>query len=198
MNILVIIALTLILLPVAGLFVNHVYVGRKLRRNAHQKLIRLEPLLRKLESGALIDEADIAEIVRDSAVRYAIYKTLENYGCIELFPAEYLTREKGAACFLVNWLEYPTELGQAPDEIELLSIASIPDNELLEYYVFRYRTEAPHWAAKYNWMLGVAGPYRQDNHPYDVPLRVFSRFKQMNTISPEAEAEWVHKYIGQP
>jgi hypothetical protein len=197
MNILVIIALTLILLPVAGLLINHVYVNQKLRRYARQKFIRMEPLLKKLDSRSPIDETEIIEIADDPALRHAVYNALESYGRLELFPAEYLTREKGAECFLVNWLEYPTELGQAPDEIELLSVITIPDDEPLDYYVFRYRTESPHWAAKYNWMLGVAGPYRKDSLPYDVPLRVFSRFNELNSVSPETEVEWVHNHIGQ-
>ena len=197
MNILLIIALALILLPIAGLLINHLYVTRKLRKFVHQKIKKIETLLKKLDSNDLIYEAEIVTIVEDPALRHTVYRTLESYGRIELFPQTYLTREKAAEGFLVNWLEFPTELGQAPDAIEFLTMISMNSSDPLDYYVFQYRTIPPHWAAKYNWMLGVTGPYQKDSLPYDVPLRVFSRFNELNKVSPEVEVEWVHEHIGQ-
>ena len=105
---------------------------------------------------------------------------------------EYLTHEKGAESALVNWLEFPTELGIPPSEIELLEKISF-DEDALDYYVFKYRTQPPHWAAK--WMMGVSGPYSKESMPYDVPLRVFSRFSEVGTVHPNHEVQWVHENI---
>lgn len=85
MNILVIIALTLILLPLAGLLINHIYVNQKLRRYARQKFIRIEPLLKRLDSRSLIEDADIIELAEDPALRHAVYNALESYGRLNFF-----------------------------------------------------------------------------------------------------------------
>lgn len=196
MKTLLIITLVLILLPLAVLVINHIYVKTKLRKFASKKLLRIEPFLKKLDSNLLISQSEINEMVRDPALRYAIYRALDTYGILNLFPVTYLTREKAAESFLVNWLEFPTELGKAPDEIELYSKITVAANEPLEYFVFKYRTSRPHWAAQYDWMIGVCGPYRGQSSPYEVPQRVFSRFIGLSQGSPEAEVDWVHNNIG--
>jgi hypothetical protein len=196
MNTLWVITLTLILLPIVALAINHIYVKIKLRKFAIRKLKRIEPLLKKLESKSGIEESEIIEMAKDPAFRLALYRALEAYNLINLFPTSYLTRERGAERFLVNWLEFPTELGKAPDEIELLEKITLPSTEPLDYYVFKFRTTLPHWAAQYGWMLGVCGPYRKQSLSYDVPIRVFSRFNGENKVDPEEEVDWVHTNIG--
>ena len=191
-----VVSLALILLPLASLVINHLYVQIRLRKYARRKLKRIQPLLTRLESKSVIPEDEILEMAKDPAYRHALYRALEAYNALSLFPVIYLTREKGAESFLANWLEFPTELGKAPDEIELMEIITISSAEPLDYYVFKYRTKSPHWAAQYGWMLGVCGPYRIQSLPYDVPLRVFSRFNSENKVTPLEEVEWVHNNIG--
>jgi len=191
-----VISLALILLPLAALAINHIYVRVRFRKHARRKLKRIQPLINKLDSKSVIREDEILEMAKDPAYRQALYRALAAYNALDLFPATYLTREKGAESFLVSWLEFPTELGKAPDEIELWEVVTISSTEPLEYYVFKYRTESPHWAARYGWMLGVCGPYRIHSLPYDVPLRVYSRFNSENKVTPQDEVDWVHYNIG--
>jgi hypothetical protein len=113
-----------------------------------------------------------------------------------MFPSEYFTHEKGAESFLVTWLEYPTELGRAPDEIEVLTKVMLDEGDL-QYYVFKFRTREPRWAAALDWMMGVVGPYTERSMPYEVPKRVFSRFNKVGSVSPELEVRWVHDNINQ-
>jgi len=59
---------------------------------------------------------------------------------------------------MVGWLTFPTELARTPHEIELM--ATFDDAEGKQrYYLFRFRTHAPHWAAKDGWMAGLSGPF---------------------------------------
>jgi len=189
-------ALVLIVVPLAVLLLNDYYVKRKFRKLAVQKYKVVEPLMRKLSLKEAITEVEILMMAKDPSIRNAVFRTLDAYNRKDLFPTKYFTHEKGAESFLVNWLEFPTELGTAPDEIELFTKVTLNELELLDYYVFKYRTQTPHWAAQYNWMLGVSGPYRRESNPFDVPLRVFSRFKPVENISPEIEVQWVHENIG--
>lgn len=54
------------------------------------------------------------------------------------------------------------------------------------YFVFRFRTNPPHWAAKSGWMAGVAGPYFPGDEAFDAPAAgVFSKFESFETRSLE-------------
>jgi hypothetical protein len=160
-----------------------------------QKLKMVGPLIRKLASKEIISDDEILTLAKDPALRCGIFRVLDAYGQNQLFPGKYLTQEKAAESFLVSWLEYPTELGKAPDEIELMEKITLQENEELVYYVFKFRTIMPHWAARSNWMIGVVGPYQPKTPPFQEPLRVYSRFNQLQRVSPESEAKWVHENI---
>jgi len=70
------------------------------------------------------------------------------------------------------------------------------DNNNVYYYVFKFKINEPHWAAKDGWMLGVVGPYFDDSKPYDFPSGTFSRLSsKYETTSPDDEAKWVHENI---
>lgn len=189
--------LMLVLLPAVVMLYNDYYVKRKFRKLASQKYKIVEPLMQKLASKESVTEMEILRMVKDPSLRHAVFRTLEAYNRNDLFPSGYYTHEKGAESFLVNWLEFPTELGNAPDEIEFLTKVTLLEIDILDYYVFKYRTLTPRWAAQYSWMLGVSGPYTNTSMPYDVPRRVFSRFNTIDSVSAESEVQWVHKNIGQ-
>ncbi|HEY9047193.1 MAG TPA: hypothetical protein VIN08_14910 [Ohtaekwangia sp.] len=167
---------------------------RKFRALADRKYDILKPVMQKIASHKMVKGAEIIALMQDISLRYLVYLMLREHNREDLFPSEYYTCEKGAESFLANWLEFPTELGTVPDEIELVKNVSIGE---LTYYVFKYRTKAPHWAASNNWMLGVSGPYAIETLPYDIPRRVFSRFNTLESISPEEEAQWVHEHVRQ-
>ena len=67
---------------------------------------------------------------------------------------------------MVSWLAYGTELGGQPDAIELVGSIEVrtPDGPC-DLFVFRFRTDPPHWAADRGWMIGVAGPYLRSDQP---------------------------------
>lgn len=183
-------------LIVAILFFNDYFVKQKFRNFIAKKYKAIQGIKHQLESKEIIDAIEILNLVKQPGLRHAVYQMLQAYDMSALFPADYFTHEKGAESFLVTWLEYPTELGRAPDEIELLTKITLEENGL-DYYVFKYRTIKPKWAAKLNWMMGVTGPYSTNSSPYDVPKRIFSRFNTVNSVSPKNEVTWVHQNINQ-
>lgn len=181
----------------AGVFLLYrdYYVKRRIKRNAAHKYMVIEPLMRNLAEGKRIDNNDVMLLANDPSLRLAVYKILEAYNKLDLFPTQFFTQEKGAESFLVSWLEFPTELGAPPDEIRMLTKVSV-DNGASDYYVFEYRTSAVVYAG-FNWMLGVCGPYNEETRPFDMPPRIFSRFNTLDNSSPEREVQWVHEHIKQ-
>jgi hypothetical protein len=107
----------------------------------------------------------IAKVAADPETRAPLYKLLKMRGELERMPARFRTQAALAESAMVIWLCDGTELGAAPDEIELMevvsAVATLPDGATddLDYYVFRFRTLAPHPVADEGWMAGLAGPY---------------------------------------
>lgn len=182
--------LVLALLIGAAWLYRDFYIKREIKKLAFKKYEIIEPLMQKLVLKEEVSESEIMTLAEDPSLRNGVFRALVAYDRKDLFPIEYSTHEKAAESFLVNWLEFPTELGTAPDEIEFLEKITLNESEDLDYYVFKYRT-----AMKYNWMIGVSGPYKKDYLLYEAPLRVFSRFKTLESVSPENEVKWVHENI---
>jgi hypothetical protein len=193
-NLLVIFLCVVSIVPIV-LVLREVYVRTKLKRIAFKKYKSFEPLLRKLTSGAMVSKEEILAIAEKPSLRLGLYLVLLGYHRHALFPVEFYTEEKGAESHLVNWLEFPTELGRAPDDILLLKLVTVNLALDVHYYVFRFRTSAPKWAGKLGWMLGVCGPYDETTLPFDNPKRIFSRFNSESVIDPEEEVKWVCKHI---
>lgn len=195
MKLILVCAAVFVLLAGVFLLYRDYYVKRKIKRNAAHKYMVIEPLMRNLAEGKRIDNNDVMLLANDPSLRLAVYKILEAYNKLDLFPTQFFTQEKGAESFLVSWLEFPTELGAPPDEIRMLTKVSV-DNGASDYYVFEYRTSAVVYAG-FNWMLGVCGPYNEETRPFDMPPRIFSRFNTLDNSSPEREVQWVHEHIKQ-
>lgn len=171
------------------------YLRLRYRKIVTAKYSTIYSLIKKLQRHESILMEEVEVLVRDATLRHATYRVLEAYGRRELFPSDLFTIEKSAEGFLVTWLEYPTELGEAPQEIEHFTTISLDGILNLTYYVFRYRMRNNHWAARYSWMFGVVGPYNPHSKPYDIPSRIFSRFNAAATTTPEEEIRWVHENL---
>lgn len=89
---------------------------------------------------------------------------------------------------MAAWLLFPTELGVLPDEIVLtkeIKRGEGAPSRPCRYFIFKFRTHPPHWAAKDGWMAGVAGPYFSDWKSEESPSMVFSRFEAYDSATPE-------------
>jgi hypothetical protein len=122
----------------------------------------VQPLVARISNSEDVEATEIAAVARNPLTRNRLYDALESIGRIDLFPREYSTPEALAESDLTYWLAHAHELGHAPDEIvlaEKLRRAG-PDGDTADYYVFKFRTLPPHWAAANGWLAGIAGPYK--------------------------------------
>lgn len=194
----VVIILGLIIIPIFCFVIYRIFAFRKESlAHSRKKMERVEGLYNKLENEEVISEREILEYAKNVLTRESLYSLLDSYSKGALFPKEYYTIQSAAESNLVNWLEFPTELGTQPDEIYYLEEVAIDFKaEKFCYQVFKYKMNEPHWAAKDDWLLGVVGPYFKDSKPYDFPMATFSRMSsKLEHVSPEEEAIWVHENI---
>lgn len=201
MNVVLIIAGVLAaLILIAGIFL---FLRNRSKRKKYNKerFERVRPLFEKLENGEFIGRDTMLPFAADIKTRQLTFELLKEYEKTDLFPQDYYTLIKSAESQLANWLEFPTELDSFPDEIEHIKRVTIyfdldGQNYFVYYEVFKYRINAPHWAAENGWMLGVVGPWFDDSEPYDHANFTFSRTSStVDKVSPEEEAQWVHENV---
>ena len=160
-----------------------------------QALERRDPRLQYFAAVSLmrlgqnVDSKYFGEIAAHSEMRTWLYQELRRRSQLALLPEKYLTQAALAESDMVHWLTYPTELGRVPDEIELMKVFPIDTGltgGIYDYYLFRFRTHEPHWAAKNGWIAGISGPFRRDEQPSTDALGdTFSTFDKWDSKSPE-------------
>ena len=149
----------------------------------------------RLAAGQDPDPADVERFARDRDTRIVLYDSLEHHSKLHFFPAQYATPEAIAEGDLVLWLSHPNELDAAPDEVQLMGripVPGVPSSDM-RYFLFRYRTKAPHWAAKEGWLAGVAGPYATSGIVSARAAGTFSRFEPYDSRTPEEHVRVTHE-----
>ena len=100
----------------------------------------------------------VEELAHDLVRANLTYSTLEHFGKTDLFPAELRNEVYLAKSDLVHWLTYPTELGQAPDEIEYLGrIKYLFKKDVYHVFKFRSGSESLGEDLKDKWLIGWSG-----------------------------------------
>lgn len=149
-----------------------------------------------LRLGKDVDPAHARDVAQSAEMRSYLYRTLTELCALSLFPEEYVTQAAFAESHMVEWLTFPTELGRVPDEIELMEVVEVGlglGRSTQDFYLFRFRTHEPHWAAKDGWSAGVTGPYLRSLAPSaDLVRMTFSRFETWESKTPE---EHVHSVL---
>ena len=65
------------------------------------------------------------------------------------------------------------------------------DGKEVEFYVYRYRMPAGHWAAKDAWLLGLAGPNTGAAEPYSEMPGAFFRAADIDgKVKPSDLVDW--------
>lgn len=119
---------------------------------------------RLVRDGAPLAPERLGLIARDAVALADLYDGLEAGGVLGALPEE-VDQVAVYEANLARWLSEVTELGRAPDEIELVGTrsgpASIDDvgGTSAVVFLFRFRLRVPHWSAARGWMIGVAGPW---------------------------------------
>ncbi len=154
---------------------------------SHDPRLKMFAVLGLIRNGVDPERYQIVSVAESAESRNWFYRHLAELGRLELFPESFATQEAFAEGDMVNWLIFPTELARAPDEIELM--ATIPmtvPQGLSDYFVFRFRTFEPHWAAKKGWLAGVSGPFLWGERPsVKAGGDTFSSFTPWNECPPE-------------
>lgn len=121
--------------------------------------IKLEPIHKFLSSGKELPKDLVNTLAENPAVRYRLYRILLAYNQLQMLAKKYLSLESFFDAQLCFWLQHPNELGIVPENIGLLK--KIPKKigmGINNFYVYKFRTLEPHWAAKKGWCVGVVGP----------------------------------------
>lgn len=166
-------------------------------RKAYLRLAaQIRPVEDRLVAGQEPEPTDLERFASNRETRKVLYDALERHGKLQLFPARYLTVPAMAEADLVAWLCHPNELGAPPDEIELMAQVPAPGGDFAgqDYFVFRYRTKPPHWAAKDGWLAGTAGPYAT-GVAASAGAGTFSRFEAFDSRTPAEHVRLVHGQV---
>lgn len=148
--------------------------GRIVEDELHKALAYRDPYLKLFAVVSLfrrdleVKREHLEAVAANAERRNWLFSKLASLNKLSLFPERYRTQESFAESKMVNWLVYPTELGSEPDEIELMKTIEIPnqdDDDIDLFYLFRFRTHEPHWAAEKGWMVGVSGPFSRKQAP---------------------------------
>jgi hypothetical protein len=149
--------------------------------------LKLYAVLGLVRQGQAVPPEHLLAVAKSPETRNWLHDQLQNMGKVALFPPDCASQKDFAEGEMVTWLIYPTELGRAPDEIQLMAVVprTYSDGEA-EFFVFRFRTFEPHWAAKDGWIAGVAGPFLKGASPSTKAYGgTFSMFTPYDDLPPE-------------
>ena len=146
-----------------------------------------------LRLGKYVPQAAIDEVAADDEMRNMTYDALKEANAEGRFPKQFRTQEAFARSDMVRWLVYPTELGRAPNEIELMKVAERNTGDgAVAYYLFRFRTTGKYWATKDGWMAGLAGGYLKAEIPTTSSQGdTFSTFEKWDKLKPDEHVDGI-------
>jgi hypothetical protein len=141
--------------------------------------------------GAEPPRAAVQMAAADPESRLVVLEGLADLGLAGLIDQRWRTQLSIAEADMVRWLTYPAELGRPPTEIEHLQTFAIDDDgHPADLFLFKFRTDPPHWSAGDGWMTGVSGPFPQRGSPATRPGGMtFSRFDALNSRSATEHLE---------
>jgi hypothetical protein len=196
LKIVLIIAVIVVTLIVAFVVWRIAATIRATARRDQMLLEKLEPVAQALSSNHDPSPELVDKHAKDRLTRTTLYGLLEEYGRESLFPKAHFSAESFAESDMVRWLIHPNELDAVPDHIRLAERVE-KDSEttigMVEYYVFQFRTNPPHWAADNGWLAGVSGPFLKGKPPEIHRPGTFSRFEVYDSKSADEHAEYCHR-----
>lgn len=196
---------TTLLLIGAMLFPVIVFVGyryfslRQASKGGQESLFKLlAPIMAALDKNKVPDQELIDKLADNAAVRVQLYMILKEYGKTELFPAQYLNQPAGAESSLVQWLVYDHPTGSPPEQIEFVQTVSLQDmlkgeTKSFLYYLFKFKMENSPPKSNLGWVAGVAGPYLEEDGPYEYLPGTNSSFADFDAKTPEEHVQWAHE-----
>ena len=126
-----------------------------------------------------VTAAVLERVAADHETREQLFENLKAIGALSRFPKRWRTWDAFAAAEMARWLVFPTELGELPDDLELMEKLR---SGKLTLYVWKFRTGK-------EWKAGVSGAYVLAGTPGPVyGSSTFSRFDRADSMTPEQHA----------
>ena len=125
----------------------------------------------KLINKKCIKEEEIENLINDRTEIDRVVSIFEKNEGIEQLADYQINQEEIAKANMINWLKYPTELGQEPDEIQLLGNIEI-DNEIV--YIYKFKSEIFKDKGE---MIGISGAYQKNKITSITSGLTFSKFE---------------------
>jgi hypothetical protein len=151
-----------------------------------------------LKLGQEVDKKEIELVASNPETRNYIYDALLLMKKDDLIPEQYRTQSAFAESDMVNWLTYPTELGRAPDKIELMKVVEVDtksNDGVVEFYIFRFMSNHENWKDE-GWMVGLSGYFPKKDKPSTLSYGyTFSTFEKWDEIDKDEYVKEIMELI---
>src|SRR5271169_6012891 len=88
------------------------------------------------------------------------------------------------------------ELGSPPSAVELVRVVPVRDAARAgRVFLFRFRVDPNHWAAKEGWMAGVAGPYWDGDEMPQAAAGTFSELTPFDRMTEEQHVDFLRESL---
>ena len=124
----------------------------------------------KIINNMKINNNVITELLSNKDKINKLVNVLERIDALNLLPIDDIKQDEIARAEMINWLEYPTELGKKPDSIELLG-----KFDYNGYDCYAYKFKSNDFRIK-DYMLGVVGGYEKNKITTNDTGWTFSKF----------------------
>lgn len=167
-------------------------VARGVRQRDEKLMVALNPIADRLANKEPVAADEIAVLIRQPQYRPMLYQLLKHFERLDLFPASALSIEAQGEGVLAYWMMHPNELQDAPRKIEFLEeIEREFRGESVKFLVFKYQMPSGHWASDDGWLLGLAGPFFENDVPYSGNAAGFSRCTdKYGEVQPHELIDW--------
>src|SRR5262249_43818607 len=95
-------------------------VARGMEERDEKVIERLEPIVKRIESGQEVSLQEIDAIAARPEVRFMLFSILRHLKRSDLLPTNCLSSASQGESALAYWCMHPNELGEAPDAVELV------------------------------------------------------------------------------
>lgn len=156
----------------------------------------VQPAIEAVREGKPSAKEIVTKLAETPITRNHLFTRLTEMGKVDLFPSEYRTNEKVAESDLARWLMHKNELGTAPSEMVLVQKVPLIDHDRSgSIFLFRFRTNPPHWAAENGWMAGVSGPFWDDETRPDFASGTFSELTPYDKMTVEQHVDFLREAL---
>ena len=128
--------------------------------------LRLSRAIALLNNGIDVPDDELSWVATYPSERVLLRDSLLSMDMADRLPPQCLDLQLIAESYLVNWLQFPTELGVAPDEIEFVHVQACGEErnqglaQQMNFFLFKYRSingETQEWEP---WYVGLVGGLR--------------------------------------